>query len=113
MISKMNLSSLSARMKEHSVILVDVMDEEIHRNIHIKGAINIPFSKLEHDAFIKLDPKDVIVTYSIDYDCPVSRFAAKKLWEFGFRKVYYYPGGLKEWLEASFPVVKSKSAAKN
>jgi rhodanese-related sulfurtransferase len=90
--------------------LVDVLAEEIHDKIHIKGSINIPYSRLEHDAFKKLDPTDMIITYSIDYECPVSKFAAEKLQEFGFRKTYYYPGGLKEWLEASLPVVKSESS---
>jgi 3-mercaptopyruvate sulfurtransferase SseA len=87
---------------------VDVLAEEIHEKIHIKGSINVPYTWLEHDAFKILAPKNLIVTYSIDYEWPVCKMAAIKLREFGFRKAYYYPGGLKEWLEASLPVVRSE-----
>ena len=97
--------------KESSITVVDVLAEEIYEKIHIKGSVNIPYAKLEHDAFTKLDPRKTIITYSIDYECPVSRLAAAKLHEFGFRKIYYYPGGLKEWLEAELPVVRSESIA--
>ena len=97
--------------KESNITVVDVLAEEIYDKIHIKGSINIPYSRLEHDAFKKLDPKDMIITYSIDYECPVSRLAAEKLHEFGFNKTYYYSGGLREWLEASLPVVRSESLA--
>ena len=111
MVRKVSLLSLPKMLKKEDVILVDVMDEEIHQNIHIKGAVNIPYLKLEYDAIKKLDPGSVIVTYSIDYDCPVSKLAAKKLRRCGFRKVYYYPGGLQEWLEANLPVEKTESTA--
>ena len=97
--------------KKKGITLVDVLAEEIYEKIHIKGSINIPYTRLDHDAFTKLDPRKIIITYSIDYECPVGRLAALKLREFGFRKVYYYPGGLKEWLEADLPVVRSESIA--
>lgn len=107
MVKKMNMRRLYKMLKKKNIILVDVLAEEIYHNIHIEGAINIPFCRLEHDAVRKLDPRDEIVTYSIDYECPVGKMAAKKLREYGFAKTYYYPGGLKEWLEADLPVVKS------
>jgi rhodanese-related sulfurtransferase len=108
-IKRMNVSYLSVKVKKPNVTVVDVMDEEIHKRIHIINAINIPFTRLDYDAHRLLDPNNEIVTYSIDYECPVSRLAAEKLWDFGFRKVYYYPGGLKEWLEVQLPVVKSET----
>ena len=113
MAKKISIRRLSAMLKKKEVILVDVMAEEIHQKIHISGAINIPFTKLEHDCYILLDPRAVIITYSIDYDCPVSRFAADKLKELGFQRVFYFPGGLKQWLEANLPVVKSAAPAAN
>jgi rhodanese-related sulfurtransferase len=106
-VKEMNQHSLYVGMEKHRVILVDVMAEEIHNHIHIEGSINIPFERLEYDAYRKLDPNDVIVTYSIDYECPVGRLAAQKLNKFGFPKTYYYSGGLKSWLEANLPVVKT------
>jgi rhodanese-related sulfurtransferase len=107
MVKKIKLKDLKNRLQKKETTLVDVMADEIYQNIHIEGALNIPFSRLEHDAYILLDPKDIIITYSIDYDCPVSRIAAEKLRESGFRRVYYYRGGLKEWLEADLPVFRS------
>ncbi len=106
MVRKINIHRLSQNIRKRDVQLVDVMAEEIHQNIHIRGAINIPFARIDSDAIKKLDPKKAIVTYSIDYDCPVSRIVAQKLKKSGFRHVLYYQGGLKEWLEAGLPVFK-------
>jgi rhodanese-related sulfurtransferase len=113
MVKKINIGRLSRLMKRKKGInLVDVMAEEIHQNIHIKGAVNIPYSKMDDPyAFAGLNPKAVIVTYSIDYDCPVSRLAAIKIRESGFKKVFYYQGGLKEWLEANMPLVRSDASS--
>lgn len=111
MVRKINIQNLKKRLPKKVTILIDVMAEEIHQQVHIEGAINIPFEKLDHDACRELDPGAVIITYSIDWDCPVGRLAAEKLGEAGFRRVFFYQGGLTEWIESNLPVTRSATSA--
>ena len=107
MVKKINLTNLKGKLDKKQVILIDVLDENSFKRIHIEGAINIPFLKLGEDVAKKqIDPNKEIVVYSIDYDCPVSKIAAMKLKKYGYKKVFYYLGGKREWLEAGFPVIK-------
>jgi rhodanese-related sulfurtransferase len=108
MIKKIDLKNLKDKIENQQVNLIDVLDEESYKKVHIKGAINIPFLKLDKEAVTKqIDPEKEIVVYSIDYDCPVSKIAADKLKKIGYKNVFYYHGGKQEWLEAGLPVVKS------
>jgi rhodanese-related sulfurtransferase len=107
MIKKIDLKSLKDKIEKKQVNLIDVLDKDSYEKVHIKGAINIPFLKMDEDAVKKqIDPEKEIVVYSIDYDCPVSKIAAGKLKKFGYKNVFYYHGGKQEWLEAGLPVVK-------
>ena len=107
MVKKISLKSLRVKLDQKEVTLIDVLNENSFEMVHIDGAINIPFLKLDENAAKKqIDPKKEIVVYSIDYDCPVSKIAAGKLKKFGYEKVFYYHGGKQEWLEAGYPVVK-------
>jgi len=109
MIKKIDLKTLKDKIEKQKVNLIDVLDEESYKKVHIKGAINIPFLKLDKKEVVKkkIDPEKETVVYSIDYDCPVSKIAAGKLKNLGYKNVFYYPGGKQEWLEADLPVVKS------
>jgi len=100
------MSSVLKRLGEQSVVLIDVLDPESYAKVHLKGAINIPMEHLEEKIRDQVDPTTPVITYSIDYECPISRMAAEKLEEMGFRDVSYYAGGKKEWLEAQMPVDK-------
>lgn len=109
MVKKINLKSLRSKLDKNQVILIDVLDENSYEKFHIEGAINIPFLKLDENAIkTQIDPNKEIVVYSIDYDCPVSKIAAGKLKNFGYKKVFYYHGGRIEWLEAGYPVIKGE-----
>ena len=109
MVKKINLKNLRNKLDKKQIILIDTLDEHSYEMIHIEGAINIPFSKMDENAVKKqIDPDKEIVVYSIDYDCPVSKVAASKLKKFGYKKVFYYMGGRMEWLEAGYPVTKGE-----
>jgi rhodanese-related sulfurtransferase len=48
----------------------------------------------------------VIVTYSLDTNCPAKNIAANKLDDFGFKNVLAYQGSWKEWKGVGYPVEK-------
>jgi len=107
MARKTNMSSVLRRLGEQEVVLIDVLDPESYGKVHLKGAINIPMEKLEDEVRERVDPGTPVITYGIDYECPISKMAAEKLEELGYRDVSYYAGGKKEWLEAQMPVERS------
>ena len=85
--------------------LLDVRDTPDYQKEHIVGAVHMLISEMNRGKWEALfDKQDVIVTYSLDIDCPAKNIAAKKMAELGFRNVFAYQGSWKEWKEAGYPV---------
>ena len=95
---------LKEKLDNNEVNLVEVLDEEDFDKEHIKGAINIPLERIGTEAKEKFDEDDQIVVYCSDFDCSASPTAAKKLEGLGFKNVYDYQGGKKDWKEAGLPM---------
>ena len=104
MAKSITISGVLRNILDQSAVIIDVLDPESYDKVHIRRAINVPIKKLEKEAPEKIDPEMPVITYSIDYECPISKMAAEKLEDLGFKDVYYYPGGKKEWLETEMPV---------
>ena len=49
---------------------------------------------------------ETIVVYCGGPQCPSSKQAAEKLASLGYTNVFAYEGGLKDWSEGGFPLVK-------
>lgn len=89
---------------EKELILVDVLEETDFKRSHIKGAVNIPLKRIATEAKKRFDKEDLIVVYCSNYNCSASPTAAKKLENIGFKNVYDYEGGKKEWENAGLPM---------
>jgi rhodanese-related sulfurtransferase len=84
--------------------LLDVLPSEKHREKHIPGSENVPFSK-ESDprAFVQQvekrvgDRKAPVVVYCASKQCDLSPGAARALEQAGFSDVVDFEGGLAEW----------------
>jgi rhodanese-related sulfurtransferase len=83
-------------------VLIEVLGRKEFERRHIKGAINLPLMEIGHMAKERFDPETEIVVYCADADCQASPKAAKKLENLGFRNVYDYEGGKKDWVEAGY-----------
>lgn len=88
-------------------VVIDVLSPESYRNAHIRGAINISYEHLKSEAD-KLDKNARIVVYCANYQCHASTQAAQLLGKLGFKNVYDYKGGIKEWQEAGLSVGASQ-----
>ena len=99
---------LLEKIKQKDVFhLLDVRDTPDYQKEHIVGAKHMLISEMNQVKLDALfDKKDVIVTYSLDIDCPAKNIAAKKLLDFGFRNIFAYQGSWSEWKEAGYPVEK-------
>lgn len=93
--------------------LINVLDEEQHRQAHIPGSSNVPvgdsdfIERVQAQVPIQAEP---IVVYCASEECNASPKAAKKLEESGYQEVYDYSGGLKDWQDAGFPVRQAVSS---
>jgi rhodanese-related sulfurtransferase len=102
--------------RKKDMIIVDTMPYETsYRKQHVKGAVQIEFpipemTSLEdktRDALIKLlgpDKDKTIVFYCGFVKCTRSHNGAMWARKLGYRNVYRFPGGIKAWDEADYPV---------
>lgn len=97
---------LLEKVEKHETFhLVDVRDTPDFRTEHIVGAIHLLISEMNREKVESLfDKEGLIVTYSLDRNCPAKNIAAQKLIDFGFSNVRAYAGSWKEWKDAGYPV---------
>ncbi len=85
--------------------LMDVLDREHFAKEHIRGALNLPVGDIENKAGeILKDKSGAIVVYCASFECQASTMAAKKLMAMGYKNVYDYKGGIKDYKEANLPL---------
>ena len=90
--------------KKEAFKLLDVRDTPDYEKEHIVGAIHILISEMNEERLDQLFNKDdLIVTYSLDFNCPASGIAAERLNEYGYTKLLRYRGGWQEWKESGYP----------
>jgi len=100
-----------ASKSEHaSLVLVNVLDEELFKDCHIKTdghavlSINVPLDQLEEYAQQKLDKKTKIIVHCANFKCLASAEGAKMLKDIGFENAMAFEGGVAEWKSLGYPV---------
>jgi len=96
--------ALKEKLENNDVTLIEVLSEDQYKESHIKGAINIPLKNIVSEAKKKFDQDEEIVVYCSDEECTASPTAASKLEKSGFKNVFDFEGGKKEWREAGYPM---------
>jgi rhodanese-related sulfurtransferase len=106
LIDTITKEELLEKMKRKEIFhLVDVRDTPDYQKEHIVGAVHLLIPKMNREAMYALFGKqDVIVTYSLDINCPAKNIAAKKLMDWGFANVLAYQGSWMEWKDAGYPI---------
>ena len=99
-------ASTAKALSERGVVFVDVRSVGYYDEGHIPGAVHLD---LETDLtaaslseFVGKD--DEVVFYCFGESCYLSAHACAKALTWGFRKVYYFPGGFPAWKDAGYPV---------
>lgn len=96
--------------KDNDFLLVNVLLPKQFNREHIPGSVNIPVNdeNFERKFEEKAESKDrKIVVYCASFDCKASPNAAERLENLGYKKVYDYQGGIKDWKEAGYPTESS------
>jgi rhodanese-related sulfurtransferase len=105
MVKKIDRESLKTKMDNGEVLhLIEVLMPKEYERLHIKGAENIPLSRVGSEAVARFDRDETIVVYCADARCKASPKAAEKLEVFGFTDLYDYEGGKQDWLDAGYPM---------
>ncbi|MCM8761386.1 MAG: serine hydrolase [Candidatus Omnitrophica bacterium] len=93
------LQMMQICFSRQNVVIVDVLSSDDYRTGHIPSAISFPVKTIsESSAKEKIPPGSNVVVYCLDFHCPYSDEAAKKLSSYGYR-VLVFKGGLDEWQE--------------
>jgi len=106
--------------QKKDMLIIDTMPfEASFKKNHIPGAVNfeLPIPEMTalddktKDAFEKLlgpDKNKLIVFYCGFTKCTRSHNGAMWAVKLGYKNVYRQPGGIKAWVEASYPVDSAK-----
>jgi len=106
--------------EKKNVLIIDTMPyEDSYKKQHVPGAVNFVFPIPEvtsldektKESFLKLlgpDKERPIVVYCGFVKCTRSHNGAMWAVKLGYKNVYRYPGGIKAWNEADYPVEKVK-----
>ena len=106
--------------EKKNMLIVDTMPyADSYQKQHIPGAVNFAFPIPEmtsiddktKESFLKMlgpDKNRTIVVYCGFTKCTRSHNGALWAVKLGYKNVYRYPGGIKAWDEADFPVEKDK-----
>ncbi len=95
---------LHERIQESSsLVVINVLPEEMYQDCHIPGSINIPYDQIE--ASVQDWNRNLeMVVYCANDACDASRQAYETLEQIGFANIREFPGGMREWLQAGLPV---------
>jgi len=86
-------------------VLVDTLPPSAFEKAHLPGAINIMSDEILDRALRELPDKmrDVVV-YCASVGCKRAGLSAERLERLGYRNVYHFAGGKRDWREAGFPL---------
>lgn len=88
-----------------NVIILDVRTHKEYQESHLENSVNIDMLKGDFlDNITKLDQSKIYLVY-----CKVgvrSAKASKILYNSGFGNVYHLKGGIQDWIDKGYPVVK-------
>ena len=99
---QMNAEQLNNELATNKdLVVVNVLGKEHYDDCHITNSINIPRDELRAKEHL-LDRGKKTVLYCAHYDCKASKEAFEILKSLGFKNMFLYEGGTKEWREKGF-----------
>lgn len=113
--SHINASELKKMLDDGAdLLLVDARNEELYKDGHIPGAVNIPADKVNSEslAVYAEDMNKKLVFYCSDTSNPSGRIGAAKAIGAGYKYVYELYGGYSEWKKNGYNVTKAQLKGK-
>ena len=96
---------VAERLFSDSVLFIDAREEEYYIEGHIPNSIcNDDFDSLVYQIEDFVAYNNGFVVYCSDDDCGSSEDLAYQLQDQGFKNIYLFKGGWKQWVENDLPV---------
>jgi len=94
--------------KHEDLVIVDARKRSDYAKGHIEGAVSLPDTETTPERLAQVVPsKDTpVLFYCNGVKCGRSVTSARRAVEWGYRKVYWFRGGIEEWTAKGYPVVK-------
>ena len=104
--------------QKKNLLIIDTMPyEDSYKKNHLPGAVQYEFpipevkemdeaGKAKFEKLLGPDKDRVLVFYCGFVKCTRSHNGARWAMKLGYKNVYRYPGGIKAWMEAGYPVQK-------
>ena len=99
-------------LSRHDLLLIDSRKETEYAKGHIEGAVNLLNTSMTRAELERLAPdKDQsIIFYCNGVRCLRRTDAVTRAREWGYRNIFWFRGGWKEWTEKRLPVIPHSSA---
>jgi|GEM_PF-366407 len=98
-------------MKNDRVVLINSLTQIEYSIQHIPDSINIPLSEMKNAKELlinkkySIDKNRPLVFYCMGKSCLYSRIASQAAIAMGYKKVYWFEGGIPEWYRFNFPML--------
>jgi rhodanese-related sulfurtransferase len=90
-------------------VLVDALGPISYAAAHLPGAINITPERVDALAPRRIPDLDtLVVVYCASEDCESSVDVGRRLLELGYRNVFHYAGGKRNWTDAGLPLERAE-----
>jgi rhodanese-related sulfurtransferase len=90
-------------------VLIDARTKEYDDGRRIPGAIWMPFNSPKDELAKVIGKKDtLVVVYCGGQGCPASGWLSEILVNMGYSNVFDFPGGIRGWAEAGFPITHAE-----
>jgi thiosulfate/3-mercaptopyruvate sulfurtransferase len=105
--------------KQEKMLIIDTMPfEDSYKKNHVVGAVQFEFpideltqlddkTRADFEKLLGADKNKLLVIYCGFTKCSRSHNGAMWAMKLGYTNVYRYPGGIKAWMEADYPVEKT------
>jgi len=84
--------------------LVEVLPAEEYAEAHLPGALNLPLKILNQKTVGQLERERPVIVYCYDFQCDLSPRSAARLESLGFKYVFDYAAGKRDWFAAGLPM---------
>lgn len=100
--------------KNKPIIVIDARTKAFFDGKTLPHAKWIPHDSPEEEIFSMLPSKDsTIVVYCSGPECPASGWLYDRLNYLGFKNVYEYSTGIKDWIRRGYPIARVQLKAKD
>ena len=89
---------------DEGAVLIHTLSRIEYRMQHIPGSVNVPVDEIASSPNMPQDRNAAIILYCNGLACPYSRRAAEQAVDLGYKRVYWFRGGILEWRKYQYPM---------